>query len=67
MATEADLSSAVHLAGLSVELGQHDLEGRHRVRDRQLELQVELVLDHLVDVPALARPSEGASGDNKEK
>ena len=58
MATEADLSSAVHLAGLAVELGQHDLEGRHRVRHRQLELQVELVLDHLVDVPALAGPSE---------
>ena len=53
---EADLSAAVHLGRLAVELGQRDLGRRHGERHRDVELHVELVLEELVDVPALAEP-----------
>ena len=53
---EADLPAAVHLGRLAVELWQGDLGRRHGERHWDVKLDVELVLEELVDVPALAEP-----------
>ena len=53
---EADLAAAVHLLSLAVELRQRELRRRCGICDRDLKLQVELVLEAIVEVPDLARP-----------
>ena len=53
---EADLTAAVHLLRLAVELGQREL-GRHvGIGYRQVKFKVVLVLEAIVEVPHLARP-----------
>ena len=46
----------LHLCRLAVQLGQLDLRRRHGKRHGVVELDVELVLEQLVAVPALAEP-----------
>ena len=53
---EADLATSVHLGCLPVELRQLQLDRGLRVRNGNLELEVELILEEIVDYPALARP-----------
>lgn len=43
--------------GLAVELRELELGSGGRVGDRNIELEIELVLEEVVDVPALAGPT----------
>ena len=53
-----DLPSMIHFLGFPVQFREHQLNRSQWIRRRDLELQFELVLDHLVIGPALARPFE---------
>ena len=53
---QADLPAAVHLGRLTLQLRKLQLGGGGRVRRRDLELEVELVFQEVVHVPALALP-----------
>jgi hypothetical protein len=54
----ADLASSVHLDSLPIKLREDDLERTSRVGRRDLELDVELMLDLTDDDPALPSPVE---------
>lgn len=56
MDVKTDFSSSVHFGRLAVQLWQNHLDWSRWVGRWDLELEVELVLDQLVDVPALAFP-----------
>ena len=51
---ETDLAAAVHLGRFAVQLGEGDLGGGGRVGDGDVELDVELIFEEVVDVPAFA-------------
>lgn len=53
---EADLSTAIHLRSLAIKLWQSDLRRGRWVCHWNVELHVELVLEQIVHVPALAEP-----------
>jgi len=53
---QADLTAAVHLRCLAVELRKGDLWRSGWVRHWNVELHVELVLQQVVHVPALSEP-----------
>jgi hypothetical protein len=54
----ADLPSSVHLDSLPIKLREDDLERTSRVGRRDLELDVELMLDLTDNDPALPSPVE---------
>lgn len=57
MHCQADLPPSIHLLGLAVELRELELRCGSWVGDRDIELEIELVLEEVVDVPALAGPT----------
>eukprot|EP00004_Rigifila_ramosa_P021663 TRINITY_DN5804_c0_g1_i1.p1 TRINITY_DN5804_c0_g1~~TRINITY_DN5804_c0_g1_i1.p1 ORF type:complete len:134 (+),score=9.42 TRINITY_DN5804_c0_g1_i1:72-473(+) len=54
--TLADTASAVHLGCFAVELGKLKLRRGRWVGHWDLKAQIKLVLEHVVDEPALAEP-----------
>eukprot|EP01027_Heterolobosea_sp_BB2_P014825 GEZU01021271.1.p1 GENE.GEZU01021271.1~~GEZU01021271.1.p1 ORF type:complete len:116 (-),score=5.36 GEZU01021271.1:100-447(-) len=56
MNRHAYLASSVHLLGLAIEFWNLNLGRRGRISYWDIELQIELVLDHVMNVPALAKP-----------
>jgi len=48
---QADLPSSVHFGRFALQFRELYLGGDHRVGSRNVELEVELELDQLVDVP----------------
>lgn len=53
----ADFATAVHFGGKAVQLRQLELRGGGRIRDRNLKLEVELVSNLVVEVPARPGPA----------
>eukprot|EP00958_Prasinococcus_capsulatus_P027632 scaffold5725_cov387-Prasinococcus_capsulatus_cf.AAC.6 len=56
MDREANFPTSIHFGGLAVQLRQLQLGCRHWVGDWYLELEVELILQQVVHIPALALP-----------
>ena len=55
---EANLAAAVHLCSLPLQLRQLNLRRYCWVCRRDVKLEVELILDEIVHIPALAGPSQ---------
>ena len=53
----ANLSSSVHLRRLAIKFRYLDLGSSGRIGSRNVELNVKLVLDVLIDVPASSKPA----------
>lgn len=48
----AHAPTAIHLGSLAIKIGYADLRRRDRVRGRDVELKIELILQKLVHIPA---------------
>jgi len=65
---QAYLPSSIHLLRFSIELGQLDFRCRCRVRDWDIKLEIELVFEEVMNVPALSDPPSavGVGGGDSE-